>query len=51
METIVQTVLEDRKVESDLSKSTKVHKDVDLDIDVGILLASDYNTLDKKAFR
>lgn len=48
---IVQAILEDKKVESDPNKSTKVHKDVDLDIDVGTLLASDYNTLDIKTLR
>ncbi|XP_032688946.1 ribosome biogenesis regulatory protein homolog [Odontomachus brunneus] len=48
---IIQAILEDKKVESDPNKSTKVHKDVDLDIDVGTLLASDYNNLDIKTLR
>ena len=32
-------------------KEITVHKDVELDIDVGTLLASDYNTFDNKSFR
>lgn len=31
--------------------SNQLHKDVDLDFDLGTLLASDYNTLDIKALK
>ncbi|XP_024887842.1 ribosome biogenesis regulatory protein homolog [Temnothorax curvispinosus] len=45
---VVKSILEDNQGKADLSKSTKVHKDVELDIDLGTLLASDYNPLDAK---
>ncbi|XP_011862248.1 PREDICTED: ribosome biogenesis regulatory protein homolog [Vollenhovia emeryi] len=48
---VVRSILEDDQGEVDLSKSTKVHKDVELDIDLGTLLASDYNTLDAKTLK
>jgi len=49
---LVKSILEDdQEGKVDLSKSTKVHKDVELDIDLGTLLASDYNPLDAKAFK
>lgn len=46
---LVKSILEKEK--ADPSKSTKVHKDVELDIDVGSLLASDYNSLDAKTLK
>ncbi|KAG7189836.1 hypothetical protein KM043_017494 [Ampulex compressa] len=48
---IVKSILENEPSKANLHKSTVVHKDVELDIDVGLLLASDYNTLDVKALR
>jgi len=47
---IVKSILENERKE-DPSKSTTVHKDVELDIDLGTLLASDYNTLDVKTLK
>lgn len=47
---LVKSILEDQE-KADPSKSTKVHKDVELDIDLGNLLASDYNPLDVKTLR
>lgn len=48
---LVKSILEDDKDKTDLSKSTKVHKDVELDIDLGTLLAFDCNALDAKALK
>ncbi|XP_039310867.1 ribosome biogenesis regulatory protein homolog [Solenopsis invicta] len=48
---LVKSILEDDQGKADLSKSTKVHKDVELDFDLGTLLASDYNVLDEKALK
>ncbi|KAL6263185.1 hypothetical protein P5V15_005985 [Pogonomyrmex californicus] len=48
---VVKSILENDSKKKDSSKSTEVHKDVELDIDLGTLLASDYNTLDAKALR
>ncbi|XP_014486293.1 PREDICTED: ribosome biogenesis regulatory protein homolog [Dinoponera quadriceps] len=48
---VVKSILGDKGTESDPSKTTKVHKDVELDIDLGTLLATDYNTLDVKTLR
>lgn len=44
---------EQEKLEStkQILNSTSVEKDIELDIDVGTLLASDYNALDVKTFR
>lgn len=46
---LVKSILEDEQVDS--SKSIDVHKDVELDVDLGTLLASDYNTFDVKTLR
>ncbi|KYQ52144.1 Ribosome biogenesis regulatory protein like protein [Trachymyrmex zeteki] len=46
---LVKSILEENEGKEDLSKSTKVHKNVELDVDLGTLLASDYNALDAKA--
>ncbi|XP_012227735.1 ribosome biogenesis regulatory protein homolog [Linepithema humile] len=48
---IVKSILENEQGKEDPSKSTTVHKDVELDIDLGTLLASDYNTLDVKTLK
>ncbi|XP_012538695.1 ribosome biogenesis regulatory protein homolog [Monomorium pharaonis] len=48
---LVKSILEDDQKKADLSKSTKVHKDVELEIDLGTLLASDYNVLDAKTLK
>jgi len=34
-----------------ITTAIQSHKDVDLDIDLGTLLASDYNTLDTKTLK
>lgn len=48
---LVKSILENDQEKADPSKSTKVHKDVELDIDLGTLLASDYNPLDAKTLK
>lgn len=49
---IVNSILEnEQKEKEDPTKSTIVHKDVELDIDLGTLLASDYNTLNVKTLK
>lgn len=48
---LVKSILKDDQGKTDLSKSIKVHKDVELDIDPGTLLASDYNPLDAKTLK
>ncbi|XP_072756779.1 ribosome biogenesis regulatory protein homolog [Anoplolepis gracilipes] len=47
---IVKSILNEEE-KADPSKSTSVHKDEELDIDLGTLLASDYNTLHVKAIK
>lgn len=46
---VVKAILEDGQ--DDPSKSTTVHKNVQLDIDVGTLLASDYDVLQIKSLK
>lgn len=49
---LVKSILKDeQKKATDPSKSTLVHKDIELDIDLGTLLASDYNALDVKTLK
>ncbi|XP_050463189.1 ribosome biogenesis regulatory protein homolog [Cataglyphis hispanica] len=48
---LVKSILENEQGKADPCKSTSVHKDVELDIDLGTLLASDYNTLDMKTLK
>jgi len=48
---IVKSILENEQKKEHPNKSTTVHKDVELDIDLGTLLASDYNTLDVKTLK
>lgn len=48
---IVNSILNDEDVKSDLTKSTTVHKDIEPEIDIGSLLVSDYNALDIKKLR
>jgi len=48
---LVKSILEDDQEKADPNKSIKVHKNVELDIDLGTLLASDYNDLDMKALK
>jgi len=47
---VVQKILQNAQSESTF-KSTQVTKDIDVDIDVGNLLASDPNPLDLKRLR
>lgn len=46
---VVKSILENDNQEKDPRKSTVVHKDVE--VDVGTLLALDYNTLNLKSLR
>lgn len=48
---VVKSILENEPREKDLRKSTVVNKEVEVETDVGSLLAFDYNTLDLKALR
>jgi len=48
---LVKSILEENEGKEDLSKSIKVHKNVELDIDLGTLLASDYNVFNTKALK
>lgn len=49
---LVKSILKDEQEKAtDPSKSILVHKDIDLDIDLGTLLASDYNALDIKTLK
>ncbi|XP_003702064.3 ribosome biogenesis regulatory protein homolog [Megachile rotundata] len=48
---IVQSILENDTQEKDPRKSTVVQKDVEVETDIGTLLAFDYNTLDIKALK
>lgn len=49
---LVKSILENEKEkDTDPSKSILVQKDVELDIDLGTLLASDYNALDIKTLK
>lgn len=47
---IVSEILK-KSAENDKIKEITVQKDIELDIDVGTLLASDYNVIDNKSFR
>ncbi|XP_043248725.1 ribosome biogenesis regulatory protein homolog [Colletes gigas] len=48
---IVKAILESEPQENDLRKSIIVNKDVEVETDVGTLLALDYNTLDIKSLK
>lgn len=48
---IVKAVLENDAKNNNAASSVTVQKDVDLDIDEGTLLASDYNALDVARLR
>ncbi|KZC08238.1 PREDICTED: ribosome biogenesis regulatory protein homolog [Dufourea novaeangliae] len=48
---VVQAILKNESQEKDSRKSTEVHKDVEVETDVGSLLALDYNTLNLKTLR
>ncbi|XP_076242729.1 ribosome biogenesis regulatory protein homolog [Calliopsis andreniformis] len=48
---IVNSILESSNQEKDPRKSTEVHKEVEVETDVGTLLALDYNTINLKSLR
>lgn len=48
---IVASALKNEQERLNSYKSTDVHKDVELDFDVGTLLASDYSALDMQTLR
>ncbi|XP_076649319.1 ribosome biogenesis regulatory protein homolog [Halictus rubicundus] len=48
---IVQSILENETEEKDSRKSIDVHKDVEVETDLGSLLALDYNTLNIKTLK
>ena len=48
---IVKEILKKSAENGNQIAEVTVHKDVELDIDVGTLLVSDYNTFDNKKFR
>ncbi|XP_078041266.1 ribosome biogenesis regulatory protein homolog [Augochlora pura] len=48
---IVQSILENETQEKDTRKSVEVQKDVDVETDLGTLLALDYNNLDVKTLK
>lgn len=48
---VVNSILENSTQEKDIHKSTEVNKDVEIETDLGTLLALDYNTVDLKALK
>ncbi|XP_071874985.1 ribosome biogenesis regulatory protein homolog [Bombus fervidus] len=48
---VVNSILENSTQEKDTRKSTEVNKDVEIETDLGTLLALDYNTVDLKALK
>lgn len=48
---VVNSILENSTQEKDTRKSTEVNKDVEIETDLGTLLALDYNTVDPKALK
>lgn len=48
---IVSEILKKSAKNDNQIKEITVEKDIELDIDVGTLLASDYNVFDNKSFR
>lgn len=48
---LVSKILKQSAENDNKIKEITVHKDIELDIDVGTLLASDYNVFNNKRFR